>query len=151
MVWRPLKVKQWLTIGSVIDLGGRSLEIVHTLGHSPDSITLIDREAGIVFAADFIYLGPLYAQIPGADLSAYLASARRLVPMLGPDTAVFGAHGMPDEQEEHRAPRLGLADVVDLSESLEKLRTSGQQPRSWPVNARMSLLTWPPAFASWQG
>ena len=63
-----------------VDLGGRLLEIIHTPGHSPDSISLFDTKANILFAADFIYPGPLYGQVPGANLADYLKSAEVLLP-----------------------------------------------------------------------
>jgi hydroxyacylglutathione hydrolase len=150
MVWTPLKVSRWLPIGSTIDLGGRVLEIVHTPGHSPDSISLFDAEGGLLFAADYVYLGNLYAQIPGADLAAYLDTANRLLPRLGEGTRILGAHGLPDERGEHRAPVLRRGDVADLAAALEGLRTSNERPAAWPVNARMTLLTAEPAFRAWQ-
>ncbi|HUR42642.1 MAG TPA: hypothetical protein VMZ01_00945, partial [Aestuariivirga sp.] len=106
--------------------------------------------ANILFAADFIYPGPLYAQVPGADLAAYLITAEALLPGLNAATRILCAHGQPDRQGEHRAPVLAREDVADLAQALAALKASGQQPSSWPVNDRMSLLTWPPAFASWQ-
>ena len=151
MVWTPVKVKHWLPIGMKIDLGGRQLDLLHTPGHSPDSVSLWDATANILFAADFIYPGPLYAQIPGADLKAYLDTAELLLPRLRDDTAILCAHGQPDENGEHRAPRLARADVADLAASLKKLRASNERPANWPVNGRMSLQLWEPAFASWQG
>ena len=54
MVWTPVKVKHWLPIGMKIDLGGRQLDLLHTPGHSPDSVSLWDATANILFAADFI-------------------------------------------------------------------------------------------------
>ena len=150
MVWKPVRIAEWWPIGHRIDLGGRVLDVIHTPGHSPDSISLYDAESDILFAADFIYLGPLYAQVPGANLSDYLATAEALLPRLTSETRLFCAHGQPNEQGEHRAPMLTRADVEDLGQSLRALKASGQQPNSWPVNDRMSLLTWPPAFASWQ-
>ena len=75
MVWTPVRVNHWLPISGKIDLGGRRLELLHTPGHSMDSVSLWDKTANLLFAADFIYPGPLYAQIPGADLKAYLDSA----------------------------------------------------------------------------
>ena len=150
MAWTPVRVKQWLPIGSIIDLGGRQLQIIHTPGHSPDSISLRDHAANILFAADFIYPGPLYAQFPGADLAAYLETAQALSPQLEPDTQILCAHGQADDAGKHRAPRLGRADIADLADSLTRLRNSGQRPKTWPVNDRMTLLTSEPAFASWQ-
>jgi len=150
MVWKAVHIAEWWSIGHRIELGGSALELLHTPGHSPDSVSLRDVEANILLAADFIYPGPLYAQIPGADLAAYLATAETLLPRLNADTQILCAHGQPDGQGNHRAPVLARDDVADLSRALQALRTSGQQPNSWPVNERISLLTWPPAFAAWQ-
>ncbi len=150
MTWTPVRVNEWLPIGSTLDLGGRVLELLHTPGHSPDSISLLDRASSILFAADFLYPGPLYAQIPGADLKAYLQTADSLLPVLPESVTLLCAHGQADEAGEHRAPRLNRQDVADLSASLTNLRGSNDRPESWPVNARMSLLLWEPAFASWQ-
>lgn len=150
MVWKPVSIADWWPIGHRINLGGRVLELIHTPGHSPDSVSLLDVQANILFAADFIYPGPLYAQIPGADLAAYLATAEALLPRLDPATRILCAHGQADGQGKHRAPVLARDDIADLATALAGLKASGQQPTSWPVNARMSLLTWGPAFASWQ-
>ncbi len=150
MVWKPVHVHQWLAIGSAIDLGGRRLKLLHTPGHSPDSVSLHDAEAGLLFAADFVYHGPLYAQIPGADLADYLATARQLAEILSADTRILCAHGMPDGDGNHQAPVLSTVDIADLVQALERLKTSGERPAEWPVNARMSLLLWDQAFQAWQ-
>jgi glyoxylase-like metal-dependent hydrolase (beta-lactamase superfamily II) len=151
MTWTPVKVDRWLPIGAEIDLGGKELRLIHTPGHSPDSVSLWDVASNILFAADYIYPGPLYAQIPGADLKAYLETAEIMLPQLMDNTTVLCAHGQPDVNGEYRAPRLGHADIAALASSLMKLRASNERPSQWPVNARMSLLLWEPAFASWQG
>jgi len=145
-----VRIAQLWPIGHRIDLGGRGLELIHTPGHSPDSVSLHDAQAKLLFAADFVYPGLLYAQIPGADLAFYLASAEALLPLLDPATRILCAHGQADERGEHRAPVLTIEDVADVARALAGLKALGQQPRSWPVNDRMSLLTWPPAFAAWQ-
>jgi hydroxyacylglutathione hydrolase len=150
MTWTPVKLNAWLPIGSTINLGDRVLELLHTPGHSPDSVSLLDRAANILFAADFVYPGKLYAQIRGADLKSYLETADALLHELRGDTTILSAHGKPDRNRLHRAPRLSRQDVADLVESLAKLRISNKRPDTWPVNERMSLLLWEPAFASWQ-
>ncbi len=150
MVWKPVRIAEWWPIGQHIDLGGRVLELLHTPGHSADSVSLRDAEADILLAADFIYPGPLYAQIPGADLAAYLATAEALLPGLDASARILCAHGQPDSDGNHRAPVLARDDVRDLSRALQALKASRQRPQSWPVNERISLLTWPPAFTAWQ-
>jgi glyoxylase-like metal-dependent hydrolase (beta-lactamase superfamily II) len=64
--------------GDTFDLGGRTLTALHTPGHSPDSICLLDERDGILFAGDTINTGPIYAQLPDSDLEAFAASTRRL-------------------------------------------------------------------------
>jgi glyoxylase-like metal-dependent hydrolase (beta-lactamase superfamily II) len=64
--------------GDRVDLGGRTLTVLHTPGHSPDSICLLDEHDGLLFAADTISTGPIYAQLPDSDLEAFAASTRRL-------------------------------------------------------------------------
>jgi glyoxylase-like metal-dependent hydrolase (beta-lactamase superfamily II) len=64
--------------GDRVDLGGRELTVLHTPGHSPDSICLLDERDGLLFAADTINTGPIYAQLPDSDLEAFAASTRRL-------------------------------------------------------------------------
>ena len=150
MTWTPVKPAQWLPIGSDIDLGGRRLTLLHTPGHSPDSVSLLDREDGLLFAADFVYPGKLYAQIANSDLKDYLDSAEALLPEIAEGTTILSAHGRPDAQRLHRAPRLARQDVADLAASLRRLKASGERPAAWPVNDRMSLLLSDDAFRSWQ-
>jgi glyoxylase-like metal-dependent hydrolase (beta-lactamase superfamily II) len=64
--------------GDKVDLGGRVLTVLHTPGHSPDSICLLDERDGLLFASDTINTGPIYAQLPDSDLEAFAASTRRL-------------------------------------------------------------------------
>jgi glyoxylase-like metal-dependent hydrolase (beta-lactamase superfamily II) len=150
MDWVPVRISEWIAPGSVIDLGGRSVELWHTPGHSPDSVSLYDRGADLLLAADFIYPGPLYAQFPGADVMAYRETAMRLADRLGEATAIYAAHGAANGEGRHSAPRLARSDLEDLEASLGRLLASGERPASWPVNARMSLLLAEAAFTPWQ-
>jgi glyoxylase-like metal-dependent hydrolase (beta-lactamase superfamily II) len=63
--------------GDRIDLGDRELTVLHTPGHSPDMISLLDERAGILFAADGFNLGPVYCHFADSDLEQLAASARR--------------------------------------------------------------------------
>lgn len=68
-----------LNEGEVIDLGNRKLEVVHTPGHSMDSIMLIDETNGILFTGDTYYPAPLYAYSEGANLLTYADSMKKIV------------------------------------------------------------------------
>jgi glyoxylase-like metal-dependent hydrolase (beta-lactamase superfamily II) len=92
---KPWKVVRSLTDGEVIDLGGRSLEVVYTPGHSPDSICLLDRANRLLFTGDTFYLGPIYAQLEESNLPDYHRSAKRLVGLADDLEWIFPAHSAP--------------------------------------------------------
>jgi hydroxyacylglutathione hydrolase len=155
MSWAPVSIGQWWPVGHRIDLGGRSLEIIATPGHSPDSISLFDRDANILLAADFLYPGNLYAQTPGASLPDYLATAEILLHGFPADMVILGAHGTKHEDSAHEAPTLSWHDIMDLTETLEAIRDrimppSGQTPEHYVINERLALLAGPESYGSWR-
>ena len=150
MVWKPVRISKWWPIGMRIDLGGRHFDLLHTPGHSPDSVSLFDGDSNILLAADFIYPGPLYGQVPGANLADYLKSAEALLLQINDQTQIFCAHGAPDGKGQHRAPLMNSQDISDLQKTLTGLRDSGKTPRETVINARMTLLANNAAFASWR-
>jgi glyoxylase-like metal-dependent hydrolase (beta-lactamase superfamily II) len=64
--------------GDVIDLGGRSFEVLHVPGHSPGSIALWEPATGTLFSGDAIYDGPLLFDLPGSSAVDYARTLRRL-------------------------------------------------------------------------
>lgn len=75
---RPGPEPDLLHDGDVVDLGGRTLRVLHTPGHTPDSLCFLDEHAGLLFAGDTVNTGPIYAQAPESDLAAFAASTARL-------------------------------------------------------------------------
>jgi glyoxylase-like metal-dependent hydrolase (beta-lactamase superfamily II) len=150
MTWKPQAVQHWWSPGQRIDLGDRVLEVISTPGHAPDHVALLDVENDILLAADFLYLGALYAQVPGSNLADYLASARNLRSRLSPATRIFGAHGMPDGNGQHDAPQLHIMDLEALITTLETLKKSGDLPDRVEINDQMYLLIGPHAYEAWQ-
>lgn len=59
-----------------LELGGRTLQVHHTPGHSPGSICLLERRDGLLFTGDTVYPGTLIAHLEGADFQAYMKSLR---------------------------------------------------------------------------
>ena len=80
------RVTEWLKPGATIDLGGRKLTILSTPGHTPTSVALFDPAKNWLFIGDFLYPTTLYAFLPGASISAYQATAERLLRTLPADT-----------------------------------------------------------------
>ena len=68
------------------------MRVLSTPGRTPTSAALYDAERRQLFAGDFIYPGMLYAFLPGASRSAYLATTQRLLATLDPATRLYTAH-----------------------------------------------------------
>jgi hydroxyacylglutathione hydrolase len=140
-----IRVGEWLKAGSIIDLGGRSLRVLSTPGHTPTSVALFDVQNKRLFIGDFIYPTTLYAFLPGASLSDYQATAKMLIQMLPADTVLWTAHCCR-KNEGASAPWLSMTDLGDLDVALTAVRTGeaksrGFYPRVFPVNGQMTLAT----------
>lgn len=94
--------------GHVIDLGGRTLEVIYTPGHSPGSMCLLDRENRLLFTGDLFFPGPLYAFGDDVDLELYVASIRKLSERLAEYDYVLSGHNDPWVSSDV-IPRVGEA------------------------------------------
>jgi glyoxylase-like metal-dependent hydrolase (beta-lactamase superfamily II) len=92
---RPWKITAYAHDGDRLDLGGRTLEVIATPGHTPDSISLLDRANGVLFTGDTYYPAPIWLFRPETDLDAYAASIRRLAALAPQVKVVMGAHNIP--------------------------------------------------------
>ena len=88
-------ISKFIGEGDQIDIGGRVLEILHTPGHAPDSICLIDRDNRLLFTGDSFYLAPLYTHIPGGSFDDYARTAARLAGLAGSIDRVITSHNFP--------------------------------------------------------
>lgn len=140
-----IRVAEWLRPGSNINLGGRSLQVLSTPGHTPSSAALFDASSKRLFIGDFVYPTTLYAFLPGASLSAYQATARTLLKVLPADTVLWTAHCCR-RNEGVSAPWLSMGDLRDLDATLTAVRAGearsrGFYPRVFRVNEQMTLAT----------
>ncbi len=62
--------------GHVFELGNRRLEVLHTPGHSPDSIMLLDKQASILFTGDTFYPAVLYAHLDEDGITSIFETYR---------------------------------------------------------------------------
>ena len=139
------RVDEWWAPGSTVDLGNRRLQVLSTPGHTPTSVALYDEARRQLFLGDFMYPGELYAFLPAASRASYLATTRRLLSTLGPDTRLYTAH-MQDAPASVRAPVLEMADLKALEATLEaikegKLSSRGFYPRIFPVRGPITFAT----------
>ena len=81
--------------GERIDLGHRSLTVLHTPGHSSDSICLLDERAGLLFAGDTLVTGDFWAHGSSARIEVFAATLRTLADGLaGQLSAIYPAHAL---------------------------------------------------------
>jgi len=93
MVWKPLprgvdpatwytkpyNVTKWMKEGDRIDLGGKELEVIHTPGHTPDSVCLLERHERLLFTGDIFYPAPIYIYSKDSDIDEFISSFRKMV------------------------------------------------------------------------
>jgi len=92
---RQWKILHFVQDGFKINLGARTVEIVATPGHTPDSIALIDRANRLLFTGDTYYPAPIWLYRPETDMDAYVASVKRLAALAPQAKMVLGAHNIP--------------------------------------------------------
>ena len=142
------RIDEWWPPDYTIDLGGRRLRVLATPGHTPTSVSLYDESRRQLFAGDFIYPGELYAFLPGASRSDYLATTTRLLATIDPATQIFAAH-MEGSPAPLKAPVLEVADLRALNITLTSIEhgvatSSGFYPRIFPVRGAIKFATgWP--------
>jgi glyoxylase-like metal-dependent hydrolase (beta-lactamase superfamily II) len=92
---KPFHITHWLHDGDEIDLGGRTLKVVGTPGHTPDSVALLDKKNGFLFTGDSFYAGPIYLYRPETDLDAYEASMKKLAALAPQLSLLLPSHNVP--------------------------------------------------------
>jgi glyoxylase-like metal-dependent hydrolase (beta-lactamase superfamily II) len=82
----------------VINLGNRSVSVLHTPGHSPGHMCFFENEQKYLFTGDLVYKDTLFAYYPSTDPEAYLSSLKKVSAL--PVKRVFPAHHSLDIQPE---------------------------------------------------
>lgn len=64
--------------GDILDLGDRTLQVIHTPGHSPGHCCFYEQDRRWLYSGDLIYKGCLYAFYPTTDPQLFYNSVRRV-------------------------------------------------------------------------
>lgn len=127
---KPWRIAKYIHNGDKLDLGGRTIEIIATPGHTPDAISLLDRANGLLFTGDTYYPGPIWLYRPETDLDAYVTSVKTLAALAPQPKTVLGAHNFPIANFEV------LAKLVDAIQQVRAGKISGKV-----VDAHKSIYT----------
>jgi hydroxyacylglutathione hydrolase len=86
------RADRYVKHGDIITAGEVSLKVLHTPGHSPGGISLLDQ--GMVFTGDSLFAGSIgRTDLPGGDLMTLIRSIKTNLMTLPDDTKVFCGHG----------------------------------------------------------
>jgi glyoxylase-like metal-dependent hydrolase (beta-lactamase superfamily II) len=79
--------------GDAIDLGGRELEVVHVPGHTPGSITLLDKNERCLLGGDPIQIdGDIYMFGLHRDMEAYVFGLEHLLKRVAQFDWIYPSH-----------------------------------------------------------
>ncbi len=145
-----LMVDEWIAPGETIDLGGRTLSLLYTPGHTDNSVSLYDAERKVMFSGDFVTGNLAGAIAPTASLGDYLQSAKKVLRSTDAATIIRGAHG----SESGGIPTNDHSDVRDLRDTLiairdRKLEGTGTFPITYVINDKMILVAEPRWLQDW--
>jgi glyoxylase-like metal-dependent hydrolase (beta-lactamase superfamily II) len=145
-----LEVDEWLAVGSEVSLGDRNLRVLHTPGHTKESISLLDQDSAMLFTGDFIGPGILAAFSPNSSMGDYARGVKTVMSEAQPEVRVFGAHRITPPG----APEIEMQDVEDLQSALGEIRSGelageGIYPVIYKINNRIDLWTEPSWLQDW--
>lgn len=107
-----------LADGMQIDLGGRTLTVWHTPGHSPGHVSLLDSATGCLFCADTCYAGTMWFQTADADVTAWRQSLERIAS--GPVQFICGGHEEPMQPRDLAARALAGLTTAQAGKSVSE-------------------------------
>jgi glyoxylase-like metal-dependent hydrolase (beta-lactamase superfamily II) len=108
----PMRVDQGLEEGEIIELGQYSLRVLHTPGHTPGSICLLEEEEKTLFSGDTLFPGGNFGRVDlGGNRRGMIESLERLS-NLEFDLLLPG-HGNPTRGGKEQA-RLSLVNAREF-------------------------------------
>jgi glyoxylase-like metal-dependent hydrolase (beta-lactamase superfamily II) len=92
----PALSPDFLEAGQTIQFGNAALDVLHTPGHSPGSVSFYSREEDVVFAGDVLFSGSIgRTDLWRSSLTTLMTSIFQTLVPLGDQVRVFPGHGPP--------------------------------------------------------
>ncbi len=150
-----LSIDEWWAPGSTVDLGDRSIRVLHTAGHTLNSVTLVDETAGYAFTGDFFVPGTLLEMVPYGGMGDYLEGVQTLLEFTDADTRLFGAHrDLLAEEGQTGIPETNWQDLEETRQALLDIQAGelsgrGIFPVIYTINDNIALWANPPWLQEW--
>lgn len=146
------KIDEWVSPGSDIELGNRTLTLLYTPGHTDNSISLFDKANNIMFTGDYMSAGRISAYYPTSGMGDYLQSAHKILKATAgnPEIALRGAHA----GESGQLPRKSRADIEILRDQLIRIKngemsSTGSYPRLYAIKEDVVMQAEPSWLQVW--
>ena len=101
--------------GDCFDLGGRTIRVLHTPGHSPGHCCFYEQERRYLYSGDLVYKGCLDAFYPSTDPLLFYQSVKRLMEL--EVSRVFPGH--------HKLA-IPVSLIGEINEDFSQLERNGQ-------------------------
>lgn len=100
-----LQPGRWLEDGDTVTVGGLSLDVIHTPGHTPGHVCFIHRPSRLAVVGDVLFAGSIgRTDFPRGNHADLIASIRTKLFPLGDDFSFIPGHGpMSTFGEERRS------------------------------------------------
>lgn len=115
----PWKSTRYVADGEILDLGGRTLQVLYVPGHTPDATALLDADNGLLFTGDSYYAGAIWLFVPETSLSDYAGSIQRLAEIERSAKYLLGAHN---------AAKVSAGRLNTVKNAFERLTSGGIDP-----------------------
>ncbi|PID78069.1 MAG: MBL fold metallo-hydrolase [Deltaproteobacteria bacterium] len=85
---------KFLKEGDIISFGNIDMEILHTPGHSPGSVSIYIKSEKLLFSGDTLFAGSIgRTDLPGGNYKALISNVRNKIFSLDDDVKVYPGHG----------------------------------------------------------
>ncbi len=116
--------------GDIIDLGGRTFEVIHIPGHTCGSIALLDRENRVLVSGDTISASPIFIFGPFRDIHALQLSLQILKDRSSDYDRIYTSHG------EYQVGVDQIDKILACSKELLAGHITAEEP-PFPLPAKM--------------
>lgn len=99
----PLAPDRWLEDGDTVTVGGLSLDVIHTPGHTPGHVCFIHKPSKLAVVGDVLFAGSIgRTDFPRGDHAALIGAIRDKLFPLGDDFDFIPGHGPMSTLGEER-------------------------------------------------
>jgi hydroxyacylglutathione hydrolase len=113
---KPVRVEKFLVDGDMLRLGDLELEIIHTPGHTPGSISV--RYQDVLFSGDVLFFeGIGRTDLPEGDHRTLMKTIKEKILVLPDSVKVFPGHGPETTVGHERRNNPFLAELGAKSEN----------------------------------